>query len=309
MQKNQCDGIIKNYDSIESYKEYLHTKLSKHYYTDGVIDRKFSDDEDIPEGFYLGRTNGVKKEGFTKGTKWINNGIEEKLIYDDILPEGYSFGKLPQTQEHKNKIRDSLRGKLKSEEHCKHLSESHKTLNYLKNYERTCLQKYGVRNVFQNEEVKKKCNTPEVVIKRFNAMRKNNTFNSSKREDYLYNILLTHFNKDDIIRQYGDSRYPFHCDFYIKSLDLFIELNAYWTHNNKPFDVTNKNHLSELRDWEQKATTSKHYKNAIEVWTKRDVEKLKSLTNNKLNYILIYDMNFENIVSSLEVVQWERIIK
>ena len=29
-------------------------------------------------------------------------------------------------------------------------------------------------------------------------------------------------------------RYPFACDFYISSLDLFIECNYHWTHGGKP---------------------------------------------------------------------------
>ena len=70
--------------------------------------------------------------------------------------------------------------------------------------------------------------------------RKRNSFNTSLPEEQYYNQLLTQFSKDDIIRQYYDkSRYPFHCDFYIKSIDKFIECNFHWTHNNHPFNETN----------------------------------------------------------------------
>ena len=33
-------------------------------------------------------------------------------------------------------------------------------------------------------------------------------------------------------------RYPFACDFYISSLDLFIECNYHWTHGGKPYEGT-----------------------------------------------------------------------
>lgn len=52
----------------------------------------------------------------------------------------------------------------------------------------------------------------------------------------MYTLLCNIFNVDDIIRQYSDNRYPFCCDFYLKSLDLFIELNFHWTHGGHPFD-------------------------------------------------------------------------
>lgn len=58
--------------------------------------------------------------------------------------------------------------------------------------------------------------------------RKNNSFNNSKPEISLRKILVEIFNENDIITEYSDDpRYPFKCDFYIKSEDLFIELNAH----------------------------------------------------------------------------------
>lgn len=73
--------IIEKYGSIEAYQEHLHKKLSgKHFYTNGIEDKKFADDEDIPEGWYRGRTNYGKG---TNGYIWINNGKEQKLTSPD----------------------------------------------------------------------------------------------------------------------------------------------------------------------------------------------------------------------------------
>ena len=49
--------------------------------------------------------------------------------------------------------------------------------------------------------------------------------------------LILFFDRDDIIRQYIDlQKYPFNCDFYIKSKDLFIEYQGHQTHGTKPYD-------------------------------------------------------------------------
>ena len=66
--------------------------------------------------------------------------------------------------------------------------------------------------------------------------RKNGTFNSSKPEDMSYVLLCEVFGKDDIERQHKDDRYPFLCDFYVKSKDLYIECNYHWTHGKHWFD-------------------------------------------------------------------------
>ena len=91
-----------------------------------------------------------------------------------------------------------------------------------------------------------------------------------------------------MLRQYRDERYPFACDFYIKSEDLFIELNLNWTHGLHPFDKNNKQDLEKLATWQEKAKTSAFYKKAIYTWTDLDVRKLKAAQENKLNYFAYY---------------------
>ena len=119
--------------------------------------------------------------------------------------------------------------------------------------------------------------------------KKNNTFNTSSSEEKLYNELLELNNTKTIYRQYKDEkRYPFYCDFYIVEDDLFIELNAHWTHGGKPFDPNSKECLEQLEQWREKAKTSQFYKNAIETWTVRDVNKRKFAEKNNLNIKVIY---------------------
>ena len=64
----------------------------------------------------------------------------------------------------------------------------------------------------------------EVKEKVLETKRKNNTFNTSKPAEDVYNLLILKFGKTQIIREYKqDIRYPFACDFYITCLDMFIE--------------------------------------------------------------------------------------
>lgn len=164
---------------------------------------------------------------------------------------------------------------------------------------KTCIKKYGVENPFQSKEIMHEVNKSEVYKKVFKTKRKNGTFNTSSQEDKIYDILQTKFNKTDIIRNYTESRYPFCCDFYIKSLDLFIECNFHWTHGNHWFNKNNLEDINKLNEWKEKAKNSKYYKNAIETWTKRDTRKLETSIKNNLNYIIFWSEDDINIWFSL----------
>ena len=135
--------------------------------------------------------------------------------------------------------------------------------------------------------------TPDLWNKRLDTLRKNNSFNTSKEEIDFYNYLKSIYGEEDIETQYNkDPRYPFCCDFYIKSKDLFIELNLHFTHGEKPFDLNDEWCLKELNKWKEKAKISKAYQVAIDVWTKRDPLKLKKAKDNNLNYITIYNKEY-----------------
>lgn len=126
--------------------------------------------------------------------------------------------------------------------------------------------------------------------KQYQTKKQNNSFNISKPESQYFAFLKTKFTEDDIITQYKDNRYPFTCDFYIKSKDLFIELNLSWTHGYHPFNINSEEDLTLLEFWKQKAETSDYYKNAIYTWTDLDVRKLNCLNENKLNYKRYYNI-------------------
>ena len=124
--------------------------------------------------------------------------------------------------------------------------------------------------------------------KEYQTKKRNNTWNTSKPEEDYYKFLCEKYGKDNIIHQYRDKRYPFNCDFYIKSEDKFIELNYHWSHGEHLFDKTNSEDIALLENWKEKAKTSNYYRLAIEVWTVRDPLKIKILQQNNLNFEIIY---------------------
>lgn len=263
------------------------TNKAKHFYTNGIIDRKFSECDEIPDGFRRGRTNGCV--AFTTGLIAINNGEICKFIEPDKpIPDGFVRGQLKHSAEHNRKISLALKGKERSPEHCKNLSISHQSESYKNQIKSTLLEKYGVENAFNLEKVKQRNNSPEACKKRFSTMKKNNTIKKSKLEDRYYEFYCSKFGKNDVHRQYRSNYYPFASDFYIESINLYIEINGFWTHGKHPYDENNSEDVEQLNNWIKLSETSKFYLNAIENWSKRDVKKLNCFIENNLNYLIIY---------------------
>lgn len=126
------------------------------------------------------------------------------------------------------------------------------------------------------------------LTKQYITKKKNNSFNKSSTEEKFYKDLLEQNKTKTIYRQYKESRYPFYCDFYILEDDLFIELNCHWTHGGKPYDPNDPECIKKLGEWTEKAKKSKFFANAIDTWTRRDVEKQRIAKKNNLNYKVIY---------------------
>ena len=172
------------------------------------------------------------------------------------------------------------KGKETLKEHYGSLENAYKV-----SYERskkTCLEKYGKENYTKTEEYR---------IKAYNTRKKNHTFNSSKPENNGYKLLYNKFGFCDIERQYKSDLYPYQCDFYIKSINTYIECNFHWTHGGHRFDYNNINDVNILNKWKWLSKTSKFYKNAIKIWTERDVNKFECAKKNNLNYLAFYTWN------------------
>lgn len=164
-----------------------------------------------------------------------------------------------------------------------------KTLEGKNRHKQTCLNKYGVGSYTQTSQYKeiRKAKQKDSTAKQLATKRKNNTFNCSTAEKRYLKIFQSAFGTENVLAQYKEKRYPFLCDFYIKSKDLFIELNFIWTHGGKKFTGCTED-LKKLTKWQQKARFSKYYQNAIETWTVRDIAKWQKAQENNLNYLVFY---------------------
>ena len=142
---------------------------------------------------------------------------------------------------------------------------------------RTNIAKYGFGNPAQNRDIYEK-------ILKTKSFR--HSFAKSDSEDLFYGLLCEKFGANDVERQYALAEYPYPCDFYIRSLNLYIELNASWTHGRHWYGSYDED-ASVLREWSEKQT--EYYDNAIQTWSQRDVDKYKTAEKNKLNYLVFWD--------------------
>jgi len=159
------------------------------------------------------------------------------------------------------------------------------------------LKKYGTKYPTQSNLFWKNYNFEQAKIKENNTKKKNNSFNISKKEEICYNLLKEKYS--DIIRQYRSTEYPFNCDFYIPSLNLYIEYQGSHYHCNHPFDENNINDINKLNELKEKANNSKRHQEGklsqydviIYTWTDLDVRKRKTVKENNLNFIEFWNLS------------------
>lgn len=151
----------------------------------------------------------------------------------------------------------------------------------------TNLRFYGVTHpnklpfMRQHLSMLAKQNSPMVSNKIYETKRQNGTFNTSSVEEHVkdFSGFESQYNKD--------ARYPYLCDFYDRNRDLFIEVNASWTHGHHWYNAEEDADI--CKKWKAKTRDSKYYANALEVFTKRDVEKRETALVNNLNYVTLWD--------------------
>ena len=245
------------------------------------------------------QTEMIEKNKEKNYLKWLNQHKDKVDLAITYYQDNHS---LLETAQEYNLNRRSLAKAFKYLGITRHSKEETNRLKVEKTRKNN-FEKYGVENYTETEEFKQKSKdtclkkygetsytkTKEYLSKEYNTKSKNKSFHTSSDEEYFYGELLKIFNKNDVIRQYRDKeRYPFACDFYIKSIDTFIELNLTWTHGYHKFDINNESDKNKLAIWKEKAKTSSYYRNAIKVWTIKDPLKQKIAKDNNLNYFVAY---------------------
>lgn len=160
----------------------------------------------------------------------------------------------------------------------------------------TMLERYGVVNPWQIPDVRARVDYEKIVETKI----KNGTINTSKTEKQLYNILSELYGSDNVIKEYKDKRYKnpktgrmWHCDFYIKQIDLFIELQGHYTHGPHPFNPTSEEDLLLKENIESNVCPERpSYARILDIWCNADVIKRNVAKENKLKYLEIFDLNF-----------------
>lgn len=228
----------------------------------------------------------------------------EKRIYkyqlQDFLKLGWNIG---YSESHKKRLSElrlgkapSNKGQPCSDEKKKKISQTLKKKNQDQKFkETTGWTKYWMNGGNTKEKIL------QITKKQQTTKEKNNTFNTSKPETSVYLYLKKFFMNELVYRNYKSEKYPYRCDFYIKSRDLFIECNFHWTHGPHPFDKNSSEDIDLLNKWKEKAKISNFYKQAIYVWTILDKKKIETAKINNLNYSLLYTKeDFDKLKESLK---------
>lgn len=163
-------------------------------------------------------------------------------------------------------------------------------------YKQSIIDKYNVDNPLKSNEIKEKikqtnlevygCENPaqneEVRQKMYKTLWENGGLH--RLEKRCYDKLLEKYS--DAVREYKSDKYPFKCDFYIPSEDLYIELNIYWSHGGHYFNENDPQDIELLKYWKSK--NNETYEYAIHVWTETDLKKKRCAEDNKLNYLIFW---------------------
>lgn len=221
--------------------------------------------------------------------------------------EKYGVDSVFKVQKFRNQSLDTCIKKYASDEDDINSIVNIGQLKYIKDkIKNTCLEKYGVENPMQTQYYKNLISSilssNEIQEKIYNTKLLNNSFNISYQEDVCFDLLKEKYS--DCIRQYKSELYPFNCDFYIPSLDLYIEYNGSHYHHYHPFDINDDNDINELNRLKEKAENSNAHKNGkksqydniIYTWTILDLKKRNIAQQNNLNYIEFWNIN--------EVKEW-----
>lgn len=257
------------------------------------------------------------------GTEYASQSDEVKTKVKQTCTERYGVNSYMCTEEFKNRSKQEMLKKYGVENY-----------SYAKDFNdkvrATCQEKYGVDYASQSKEfrdkvaqtnlerygttcnlaseegIKKKTETwlknlgvdhpskcSEVVKKQWDSKKKNGTAATSKAEKSIKAKLLKKF--PNLKTNYNkDVRYPFHCDFYIPEMDLFIEYQGFEGHGNHPFDANNQDDLDLVCLWAERAKKKNldkrnKYLAYIFTWTERDVLKRETAKKNRLNWLEFFN--------------------
>lgn len=153
---------------------------------------------------------------------------------------------------------------------------------------KTMLARYGAENSVEVDVIRERI---------FEARKRNGTMNTSSPEELMHELLKVQFGDDDVVHDaFIDDRYPYHVDFYIKSRDLFIELNGDKCHGGHWFDASSASDMQRVESWRlrdeelsKKTGKPSRYASYLKTWCEHDVEKRDVAKKHGLNYLVFWD--------------------
>lgn len=310
---------------IDFYKNHTQKETLEFYKIPNLkvlrkILEQFEYDFSIPKpSKFKGKTAARSHESYLKGGQkssetqkksWENKSEAEKQAWRDKMKDSHASEDFKQKIKQINidywnnlsKEERNKENKIRSEKNKKYRKSNKDDI--LKRTKETNIKKYGVDNFTKTKKYKEiiaqEDNLKQRNEKTYKTKTKNNSWNYSEPENIYYKLLINKFGNNNIIKQYKDSRYPFFCDFYVKSLDLFIELNLTWNHGNHLFNKNSKEDQQTLEALKEKAKTSKYYANVVNTWAIRDPLKFQTAKKNNLNYKAFYTLEeAENWLNTL----------
>lgn len=227
---------------------------------------------------------------------------KNKMIQTNM--EKYGSKYIFQTEIFKQKTKQTKLIKYGDENYSNHKQASE---TFKKNYQRlnvkektikTNLKKYGKEWYSQTNQHKQYIcdNIKEINYKQYQSKKQNRTlgFTISNEENECLKLLKSKY--PDIISQFRDeNRYPFNCDFYIPSEDLFIEYQGYLGgHYLYPYR-DNDEDKKILEEMKQKSLLNGKknniYERIVKIWGNKDCIKRKYAYDNSLNYIEFYNID------------------
>jgi hypothetical protein len=143
---------------------------------------------------------------------------------------------------------------------------------------KTLLEKYGVDNI---------SNIPGVVEKIHTSKKANGSYCKSSLEESLYLILKEKY--ETVERQHKSVEYPFACDFYIPSENLYIELQGFYSHRLDKIGSFYNSKEQKGLVLILKGKNKKSYDNYLNVWTITD--PIKREVAKGLNWIELFEID------------------
>ena len=267
------------YGSADGFREHMHKVLTSEE-ANSKIRKGLDRVKDHIKEIHMSEEWKVK----TRGTIMARYG-SQKAFHDHIMSKSL---------DNRGCTRDEYAGHISRKMKETIISKYGSIENFNTERRKNIIEKYGSMEAYRSSK-------KDTIISKYGSIeaynkaiteavsatkRKNNTFSTSSTEECIAQKL----SDDGIkyIRQYKCGAYPFHCDFYLVDYELFIEIQASWTHGKMPFDANDAVCQTQLSDWIEKSKTSKYYKNAIEVWTRRDVKNRETAKANNINYLEVF---------------------